>query len=581
MSDFVIPDDRLFVIAEIANGHMGVPSKLRKLVQEAASAKPDAIKFQFFKARELLVTNHREYDLFEKLEIDDSVWLEIIKRVKEDGIRVFADVFSLRRAMFASRAKVDAFKVHSSDVNNAELLKYVASTGKPILLSCSGCTANEIDDAISLIKRNGGFQIVLMHGFQGFPTRLSEVNLRRITSLKRRYGRPVGYMDHVDGSSELAMYLPMVALGFGANVIEKHITSDRSLKEEDYQSALNPDEFGQMVRLLKKVYQSGGSPSLDISGGELIYRKNMKKRIVASRELPSGHRIARKDVALKRVSRTVPEISEHQAMGALTRKRVRRDTPLIPSIVRLNNFKVAATIACRVDSTRLFAKPLQKVDSRTILDYIILQLRQSKLIDEIVLAISEKSGNEIFVEYAREHDLKFVHGDDNDVLQRVIAAAEHVYATVVFRITSEDPFIYWQAIDSALEKHRLSKVDFTYTPNLPEGAGFEIINLSALKASHTKGTRKNRSELVTSYIFEHQKDFKISAFSANRELQRPEIRLTVDYPEDLMLVRTIASMLPSGKMPPDLGSILRLLDRHPELIEMNRKFAGGGIRNWL
>lgn len=585
LANFTIPSDKVFVIAEIANAHTGSATKLNKLVRKAIAAKPDAIKFQLFKASELLISNHKEFDLYESLEIDDSDMLDVFAEVKKNKIKVFADVFSVQRAEFANKAKVDAFKVHSSDINNGELLAYLASIGKPILLSCSGCTANEIDVAVNLIKNrtsnNSNSQIVLMHGFQGFPTDISQIHLRRIVSLKQRYNLPVGYSDHIAGDSEFALYMPLVAIGFGANIIEKHITLDRSLKEEDYQSSLNPSEFAKMVNMLKESYKSVGSSSLTITGDEQKYRKNMKKRIVASRDLAAGHRITKEDIILKRVDYVTPEVSEELVLGSLTRKPVKCDTAITSINVNLKANKIVAAIACRVDSTRLFAKPLQRVDEQTILDYIILQLRQSKLIDEIVLAISEKVGNEIFVEYAQKNGLKFVRGDDENVLQRVIMAAEHVNANIVFRVTSEDPFKYWQAIDPAIKQHLQTKADFTYTQDLPEGCGFEIINLAALKTSHAKGKRQNRSELVTSYIHEHQSDFQIFPFVVKPKLRHPEIRLTVDYPEDLILVRTIASSLKFSEILPDVEMIIELFSNHPELREINSKFAGHGKRIWL
>lgn len=584
MVGFQIPKDKLFIIAEIANAHTGSAEKLCKLVKKTIKTKPDAIKFQLFKTEDLLVRDHPEFDLYRSLEIPDATWLEIFKAVKKNGIRIFVDVFSIERAEFANKAGVDAFKVHSSDINNTKMLEYLSSIGRPIMLSCSGCTLNEIDNAVNLLLKKGGVQVILMHGFQGFPTKIEETNLKRMANFKSRYNLQVGFMDHTDGDSDLAMYLPLVAIGLGANIIEKHITLNRSLKEEDYQSSLNPDEFAKMVAMLRRAYQSLGTGSYEIQASELIYRKNMKKRLVASRNLEKDHIIVRSDTALKRVYQEVPEIAEEQVIGSTTKTAISEDSPFTLKNIEAKKNKIVAAIACRVESLRLFAKPLQRVDERTILDYIILQLRQCKHIDEIVLAISENSGNEIFVEYARKNNLKFVRGDDEDVLQRVITAAEHVGANIVFRITSEDPIKYWQAIDSAIEQHIKSGADFTYTKDLPEGSGFEIINLSSLQTSHKKGERRNRSELVTSYINDHKDQFKIHPFIVNPKLRRPEIRLTVDYPEDLMLVRAVISRLRKegdDEFLPNLETVIDLLDSNPELKKINKKYTEHANRIWL
>jgi len=560
-----IPADQLFIIAEIANAHSGSIQKLNRLVDKIIQIRPDAIKFQLFKTEELLVKNHPDFQLYKKLEIPDHVWKQTFRTLTKTNIKIFADVFSIDRAKFANSQGVDGFKIHSSDINNIKLLNYVASTSKPILLSCSGCTTNEIDTAINTIRKKSGSQLVLMHGFQGFPTRISQINLKRIRSLKSRYDLPIGYMDHISGDSELAVYMPLIAVGMGATVIEKHITLNRDLKEEDYQSSLNPNEFATMIKLLQNSQSALGNASFEIKGDELVYRKNMKKKWISSRTLNRGYKIKENDITLKRIHIPYTEIEHDAIVGGIAKKTIKKEEPFskkntIPKI------KVAAIVACRVESTRLFAKPLQLVGGKTILELIIHQLRQCKLIDEIVLAISEKPGNEIFVDFAKKYHLKFVRGDDRDVLQRVILAAEHVNANIVFRVTSEDPYKYWQMIDDAIKQHIKSGVEYTTSvDDLPKGAGFEVIDLAALKKSHKNGTERNRSELVTSYIKEHKNKFKIKRLEIPQELQTHFVRLTVDYPEDLILVRTLWSKLFRNKKLPDLQEIIKSIDNDSEI----------------
>lgn len=233
--------------------------------------------------------------------------------------------------------------------------------------------------------------------------------------------------------------------------------------------------------------------------------------------------------------------------------------------------QVAAVIACRVSSTRLFCKPLQLVDNRSILELIILQLKKSNCIKDIVLAISDKPGNEIFVEFARENSIKFIRGGEEDVLKRIISGAKMVKADIVVRVTSEDPFKYWHIIDKTIIDHIKSGSDLTFIENLPVGVGFEIVNLKSLIKSHKKST-KNDKEHVTSYIYKHQKDFKIKNFIVRPMFRRPELRLTVDYPEDLILVRKIMAKLRS-KYLPNIVEIIQVLDRFPKLKEINKEFV--------
>jgi spore coat polysaccharide biosynthesis protein SpsF len=257
-------------------------------------------------------------------------------------------------------------------------------------------------------------------------------------------------------------------------------------------------------------------------------------------------------------------------LGSKTRLPIKKDAALSAENVELKKKKVVAAIACRVTSTRLFAKPLQLVDGeKSILEFILMQLGQCKLVDEIVLAISEDPANQVFVEFAKRHELKYVRGDEENVLYRLILAAEHVSADIILRVTSEDPFKYWQAIDAAIKQH--IDLGSDYTPcidDLPEGTGFEVVNIDAFRISNEKGKRRNRSELVTSYIREHPNEFRIKPFSVKKSLQRPEIRLTVDYPEDLILVRAIASISHSDSIP-QLEQIIDLIDYNAEITSLH------------
>ncbi len=116
-----------------------------------------------------------------------------------------------------------------------------------------------------------------MHGFAGFPTKIEDINLQRMKSFQDHFGLGMGYSDHIDGDSPLALHLPLIALGLGATIIEKHITLDKSLKEEDYESAINPDEFSNFISIIRTSYKSLGSKSFEMPVAELDYRQLVKK----------------------------------------------------------------------------------------------------------------------------------------------------------------------------------------------------------------------------------------------------------------------------------------------------------------
>ncbi|EMJ93471.1 hypothetical protein LEP1GSC198_0176 [Leptospira kirschneri str. JB] len=238
--------------------------------------------------------------------------------------------------------------------------------------------------------------------------------------------------------------------------------------------------------------------------------------------------------------------------------------------------KLVAAIACRNQGSRLYAKPIQNLNVQNgirIIDNIISCLRTLKSIDEIVLGISKGLENEIFKRIANEKNIRFITGDENDVLSRLIQAGEIVGATDIFRITSESPFLFFEKVEEAWEIHKLENSDATFMDGIIDGCGFEIISLQALRVSHEKGESKHRSELCTLYIRENHSKFKITKLNPPKELVRTDLRLTVDNPEDLSLCRTIYSHFQELVPRIPISEIVKFLDTNPKLKELVYQFT--------
>lgn len=246
--------------------------------------------------------------------------------------------------------------------------------------------------------------------------------------------------------------------------------------------------------------------------------------------------------------------------------------------------KLAAVLACRNQSSRLYAKPLQNLDVRngvTILDYMIAQLKKHPEIDDIVLAISKNEENSIYAHIAGLHEVPFVKGDDNDVLARLIDGSESVRADHVLRITTESPYTYMDNLSEIYKYHCNNNIDYSVTMGLPDGAYFEIISLSALKKSWDEGNARHRSELCTLYIFENKKKFTLAQHDVPQSLQRNDIRLTVDWPEDLIVMRQVYESLKfSPEVKLNFQAIIKYLDDNPKINAINNWIDSGIGRVW-
>lgn len=230
--------------------------------------------------------------------------------------------------------------------------------------------------------------------------------------------------------------------------------------------------------------------------------------------------------------------------------------------------RLVAALACRAGGRRLYGKPLQNLDIEnctTVLGHIVRLLATIPAITESVLGVSVGSENESFHEFARERGIKSIRGDEIDVLQRLIQCGEAADATDVFRVTTESPFIYFDPINEAWRRHLANSNDVTSIAGLPDGSGFEIISMATLHRSHEMGNSRHRSELCTLYVKEHQDDFDVEVLEAPEPVNRDDLRLTIDYPEDLILCRRIYSRFRDLAPRIPLQEIVMWLDTEPEL----------------
>jgi len=321
----MLQPSKTFVVCEMSQTYEGSFEVASRLVQAAVEAKSDAIKFQVFKASELATPDYKHFGLFSRLELPPQQWGVLIDQAHQGSIRALADVFGIKSAQMLLEQKIDGFKIHPTDIKNIPLLIFLAKSGKPLLLSVGGSYPDEITLAIATLRKNGASEIILMHGFQSYPTLVEDANLNKMVLLHQTYGLPVGFADHIDGDHMVRYDLCALAMGLGARLIEKHITVDRALKMEDYESALNPSEFKEFVGHIRALDNAFGSASLNLSKAEEAYRKVTKKHIVAARNLPAGTLVSESDIAMKRTAEEYDFQNQEDILGKKTRQEIAKD----------------------------------------------------------------------------------------------------------------------------------------------------------------------------------------------------------------------------------------------------------------
>ncbi|WP_324759594.1 N-acetylneuraminate synthase family protein [Haloarcula sp. GH36] len=548
------------IIGELANAHEGEPELAVKMINSIATS-VDAVKIQVFTADDLAVEGHENYELYQKLTLSTNDIREMAEAAHENDVHIFADILGEEGLNRIPEGSVDGFKIHSSDIGNRPLIGKVAEYGKPTIISAGGATPVEIRDIISSFEDISDAPLGLMYGYQNYPTKLADAHLHRLRNLVEEFGDeyPVGYTSHVDGGTDTATRLPGWAVASGADFLEIHTTLDRSSEGLDYYSSLEPDAFETMAERVEEIQTALGENTLQMSESELEYRREHKKCVVTREELHAGDTITEDGVALKRPEGTPQRAFNNldEVLGKTVKQTIERQNPIRTTDVE---YTVAATLACRAESTRLYGKPLQLVGEKSILAHQIAQLREVDAIDEIVLAVSDTPSKTAFEEFAADFDLEYVVGDEVNVLGRVIAAGKSVDADIAVRVTTENPFIYHEGIDEQIETTIRKDADLTVPRNLPLGSFAEVISMRALERAHKLGDDRHRSELVTSFITENPESFDIVGMTPPEALNRPDVRLTVDNPCDLILVRNIWEQVSNHSDPYNLESVLDYYD---------------------
>jgi sialic acid synthase SpsE len=296
----IAPRYPALIVVEIASAHEGDLRLCKAMIREAGKMGADAIKFQMFSCDELIVPQDPRYNNFKKIELKEEEWKEIFAYAKKYDWEILAEVYDFKSANLAEELGVSGFKIPSSDLSNPFLIRHVTKKQKPVFLATGGALLEEIKKAVSWITSLGNREIVLIPGFQAYPTEVEDINLRVIHTLHKKFRLNIGYHDHISAESELAIILPSTAVALGARVIEKHFTLDRERKGFDYYSALEPPEFKKMISLIREVEKTLGLGKIALSKAEMKYRERMKKYIVARRDIKPDEVIKMEMLAFKR-----------------------------------------------------------------------------------------------------------------------------------------------------------------------------------------------------------------------------------------------------------------------------------------
>ena len=323
-----------FVLAEVASAHGGSADRALKMLESAFKMGADGIKLQLFRADSLVVRRHPGRKDFEQIELSEKEWRKVLRAARASGLTLLVEPFDLPSLRLAEEEGADGYKVHSTDMENPEFIRAVGATGRPVLFATGGVPEEAVREAL---ERAGSVPVGLLHGFQTFPTPVEEIRFRELAAWKERYRVPVGFLDHTDGGSAFALVAPALAVAWGADLVEKHFTLDRSEKGYDYQSSLSPEDFYRMVELLRQAERAQGDTAAAASEGAQRYHRLMARSIVAGRLIPRGEAITSEMLAFKRTDVRFepgyPPREAHRVIGRRASRPIQADETILEEML--------------------------------------------------------------------------------------------------------------------------------------------------------------------------------------------------------------------------------------------------------
>ncbi len=303
------PDRPCFIIAEAGVNHNGDLHVARLLVDAAADARADAVKFQTFKTENVVSLSapkaeyqmrttapaESQFDMVKRLELSHQAHRELMAHCRRRGILFLSTPFDEESTDFLDHLGVAAFKVPSGEITNLSLVQHVASKGKPMLISTGMSYLAEVENAVRAAEQAGNTELVLLHCVSNYPADPAEANLRAVATLARAFDVPVGYSDHTIG-----IEVALAAVALGACVVEKHFTLDRTMAGPDHQASLEPSELASMVAAIRNVELALGTGRKRPAAGEADTAAVARKSLFAVKEVPEGVEVTPDMVAVRR-----------------------------------------------------------------------------------------------------------------------------------------------------------------------------------------------------------------------------------------------------------------------------------------
>ena len=332
---------QVFIIAEAGVNHNGDLSLARHLIDVAAQAGADAVKFQLFNIAALVTasarmahyqkmsakrsdpSSDRQRDMLETLAISDQDMAELVNYGRRQGIEVMATPFDPEKADLLEKLGIKRFKISSGDLTHLELLAHIAAKKLPMIVSTGMATLGEVEEAVQIIRQTGNPPLTLLHCVSSYPSRPEDANLRAMETMAKAFDVETGWSDHMPDAT-----ICLAAVAMGARVIEKHLTLDRNLPGPDHKASMEPEDFTDMVQDIRKISRALGSGVKTPVAAEADVMQVARRSLVTACAIPAGTRLAPDMLVAKRPGTGLAPRYKAMVTGKTTIRDLPPDTVL-------------------------------------------------------------------------------------------------------------------------------------------------------------------------------------------------------------------------------------------------------------
>ncbi|EAJ7130130.1 N-acetylneuraminate synthase [Campylobacter upsaliensis] len=325
---------KVLIIAEAGVNHNGDINLAKKLIEQAAKAGADVVKFQTFKANscvsvsakkakyqlETTAKEESQLEMIQKLELSYESHFELMKHCKKHGIAFLSTPFDLEGVEFLRGLDLPYFKIPSGEITNLPYLKAVTKCKKRVLLSTGMANLGEIEAALTILRKNGTRNITLLHCNTEYPTPFEDVNLNALKTLKEAFKLEVGYSDHTEG-----IVASLGAVALGAVVIEKHFTLDKTMEGPDHRASLEFEELRALCKGIRELEKALGSGIKKASKSEAKNKIIARKSLVAKREIQKGEKFSIENLTTKRPGSGISAMRYEEYLGKRALKTYKKD----------------------------------------------------------------------------------------------------------------------------------------------------------------------------------------------------------------------------------------------------------------